>query len=411
MEETRLDNYDTGSAANAAADDVRHGDGEFSLYTEKIVVSPLVRYKKLLTVVRSVMIAAVVLILLCVAGIFANKYIISNDSSETAVRNPLILEKDEYDINGKSPALEGEEPDLSGRYYWIQFVKSVISKSVVQVGDNTAGIVVGEVDGDYIIITEYNSDWSRDDYYIKVDEEATVATTLLNVDNDTGMALIAANKSEMDANIDNLAVIIMGNSYEVHQNEIVIAIGRVQDNSEGYATGYITQITSDSGIDMLLDVLETNVELKAGDYAFVFDMNSELIGIANRKNEIYNEDSEHIIGISSLKPLIEKMSTAAPVAYLGVRSTNITKDVAEKFHFPDGIYVTGVELDSPAYKAGIQAGDIVSEINGETVATVQDLCDKVLAAAKGDTFKIKIMRTGKDGEYREIEYSMKLSSR
>ena len=203
----------------------------------------------------------------------------------------------------------------------------------------------------------------------------------------------------------------MGNSYDAKQNEIVIAIGRVQDNSEGYATGFITDITSDNGVDMAYDILETNVELKIGDYALVFDMNSSLIGISHSVDDTNGEAHEHIIGISSLKSLIEQMSKAVPVPYLGIKSTNITKDVAEKFHFPEGIYVTEVELDSPAYKAGIQAGDIIYGFNDEEVMAVQTLSDRILSLKKDDTVKVKVKRTGKGGEYREIEYSAKLAAR
>jgi S1-C subfamily serine protease len=271
--------------------------------------------------------------------------------------------------------------------------------------------VAGEVDGDYIILTEYNPEWSGEDYYVKVDEETLVSTELVSTDAYTGLALIAVNSETLNNAGVSPRVVKMGNSYEARQNEIVIALGRVQDNSEGYATGYITEVTSDSGIDMSLDILKTNVELKVGDYAFVFDINGYLLGIADSESGVTDDEEEHIIGISSLKPLIEKMSTAVPVAYLGIKCTNITKDIAEKFHFPEGIYVTEVELDSPAYKAGIQAGDIIYGIGDEEVVAVQTLSEKILSLNKDDTIKVKIKRTGKGGEYREIEYSAKLAER
>jgi S1-C subfamily serine protease len=357
------------------------------------------------------MVTAVVLILACIGVIFAHKYIQGKENSEVAARNPLVLEKDEYSIYSKSPALDAEEPDIEIRYYWIQYIMRNLTESILQIGDNTAGVVAGEVDGDYIILTEYNQDWSSDDYYVKVDEETTVSTVLVSTDEYTGLALLAVNSETLSNAGLSPRIIKMGNSYEASQNEIVIAMGRVQDNSEGYATGYITEVTSDSGIDMSLDILKTNVELKVGDYAFIFDINGNLLGIADSERGAADDEAEHIIGISSLKPLIEKMSTALPVAYLGIKCTNITKDISEKFHFPEGIYVTEVELDSPAYKAGIQAGDIIYGIDGEEVMAVQTLSEKILALNKDDTIKVKIKRTGKGGEYREIEYSAKLAER
>jgi S1-C subfamily serine protease len=403
MEDLKLENEDLDSTDQQGED--------FSLYTEKIVVNPLVKYKKLLAFVRGFMVTAVVLILACIGVIFAHKYIQGKENSEVAARNPLVLGKDEYSIYSKSPALDAEEPDIAGIYYWIQYIMQTISESLLQIGDNTAGVVAGEVDGDYIILTEYNQDWSSEDYYVKVDEETLVGTELVSTDEYTGLALIAVNRETLNNAGVSPRIIKMGNSYEALQNEIVIAMGRVQDNSEGYATGYITEVTSDSGIDMSLDILKTNVELKVGDYAFIFDINGYLLGIADSESGDTDDEAEHIIGISSLKPLIEKMSTAVPVAYLGIKCTNITKDIAEKFHFPEGIYVTEVELDSPAYKAGIQAGDIIYGIGDEEVMAVQTLSEKILTLNKDDTIKVKIKRTGKGGEYREIEYSAKLAER
>jgi S1-C subfamily serine protease len=403
MEDLKLENEDMDSNDQQGED--------FSLYTEKIVVNPLVKYKKLLAFVRGVMVTAVVLILVCIGVIFAHKYIQGKENSEVAARNPLVLGKDEYSIYSKSPALDAEEPNIAGKSYWIQYIMRNLNESVLQIGDNTTGVVAGEVDGDYIILTEYNQDWSREDYFVKVDEETQVSSTLISTDEYTGLALIAVNIETLNNAGLSPRIIKMGNSYEARQNEIVIAMGRVQDNSEGYATGYITEVTSDSGIDMSLDILKTNVELKVGDYAFVFDINGYLLGIANSESGAADDETENIIGISSLKQLIEKMSTAVPVAYLGIKCTNITKDIAEKFHFPEGIYVTEVELDSPAYKAGIQAGDIIYGIGDEEVMAVQTLSEKILSLNKDDTIKVKIKRTGKGGEYREIEYSAKLAER
>ncbi len=404
MEDKRLsDNQLEGADAG--------NQGDFPLYTEKIVVSPLVKYRKLLNIIKGIIIAVVILIIACIGGVLVHRYIKDKEAAEAVARNPLVLEKDEYNMYSRSPSLDSEEPDLSSKYYWIKAVMYNISKSIVQIGDNTVGIVAGEVDGDYIVVTEYNESWGSSDYYIKVNEEVRVSSTLLNTDKYSGLAVLAVNKKLLNDVQVEPAIIKMGNSYDARQNEIVIAIGRVQDNSEGYATGFITDITSDSGVDMAYDILRTNVELKAGDYALVFDMNSSLIGISYSVDDDNSGEQEHIIGISSLKPLIEQMSKAVPVPYLGIKSTNITKDVAEKFHFPEGIYVTEVELDSPAYKAGIQAGDIIYGFNDEEVMAVQTLSDRILSLKKDNTVKVRIKRTGKGGEYREIEYSAKLAAR
>lgn len=392
-------------------DENNDDQNDFSLYTEKIVVNPMVKYKKQLDSIKKIAIAAVVLIVVAVGTVIFAKYMKSRDVAEVNARNPLVIEKDEYDMYSKSPAMDPEEPDVSTRYYWIRNLMYNVSRTMVRIGDNTVGIIIGEVDGDYIILTEYNEYWENDKYYIRYGEEVSIATTVLSTDKHTGITLLAVNTETMSGTGMAPDVIELGNSYDVRQNEIVMALGRIQDNSEGYAAGFITEISSDSGIDMSYEIIKTSVEMQADDYALLFDMSGKLIGVSHTVCDDNDEKSEHIIGVSGIKTLIEQMSTALPVAYLGIKSTNITKDIAEKFHFPEGIYVTEVELDSPAYKAGIQAGDIITGLNGEKLESVQKFSDKILAMKKDDTVKVDIKRTGKGGEYRDIEYSAKLSAR
>ena len=147
MEDKRLsDNQLEGADAGNQVD--------FPLYTEKIVVSPLVKYRKLLNIIKGIIIAVVILIIACIGGVLVHRYIKDKEAAEAVARNPLVLEKDEYNMYSRSPSLDSEEPDLSSKYYWIKAVMYNISKSIVQIGDNTVGIVAGEVDGDYIVLTE-----------------------------------------------------------------------------------------------------------------------------------------------------------------------------------------------------------------------------------------------------------------
>ena len=69
--------------------------------------------------------------------------------------------------------------------------------------------------------------------------------------------------------------------------------------------------------------------------------------------------------------------------------------------------MSNVEPDSPALNGGIQAGDIITEINGKTVTSVTEIQEMFLKFSKEQTIQVKVMRHGRE-EYKEIVCSVTL---
>jgi membrane-associated protease RseP (regulator of RpoE activity) len=80
--------------------------------------------------------------------------------------------------------------------------------------------------------------------------------------------------------------------------------------------------------------------------------------------------------------------------YLGVRLLEMTPELREHFGAPqnEGVLVASVEADSPAAKAGIHVGDIITRANGERIESGSDLTRTVRRAKSGDTLKIDVSR-------------------
>ena len=83
--------------------------------------------------------------------------------------------------------------------------------------------------------------------------------------------------------------------------------------------------------------------------------------------------------------------------WLGVQIGELTKDIAEGLGLEgvEGVLINDVFEDSPAAKSGIEAGDVVLEIDGETVRAPEDLQFKVANKSVGSTVEIVINRSGK----------------
>jgi membrane-associated protease RseP (regulator of RpoE activity) len=80
--------------------------------------------------------------------------------------------------------------------------------------------------------------------------------------------------------------------------------------------------------------------------------------------------------------------------YLGVRLLEMTQELREHFGAPRdaGVLVAGVEADSPAQKAGIQVGDIITKAGGDPVETARDLARSTRGMKSGETLKVEVSR-------------------
>ncbi|HKF42793.1 MAG TPA: PDZ domain-containing protein [Thermoanaerobaculia bacterium] len=80
--------------------------------------------------------------------------------------------------------------------------------------------------------------------------------------------------------------------------------------------------------------------------------------------------------------------------YLGVRLLEMTPELRTHFGAPKdaGVLVASVEADSPAQKAGVQVGDIITKAGGETIESPRDLAHVARGMKSGETLKIDVSR-------------------
>ena len=93
-----------------------------------------------------------------------------------------------------------------------------------------------------------------------------------------------------------------------------------------------------------------------------------------------------------VKSIIETGSITKP--YIGVTVTAVSSE-AQAYGLPTGAAVRSVEEDSPAAKGGLEANDIITEVNGTTITSSSDLVSYVGEQAPGDELKLKVYRQGK----------------
>ena len=101
-----------------------------------------------------------------------------------------------------------------------------------------------------------------------------------------------------------------------------------------------------------------------------------------------------VFSSDSDEPLVWRFPRRARQGYLGIHLLEMTPELRAHFGAPKdaGVLVAGVESESPAAKAGIKVGDIVTRADGERVESGRDLTHVVRGMKSGETLKVEVSR-------------------
>ena len=137
----------------------------------------------------------------------------------------------------------------------------------------------------------------------------------------------------------------------------------------------------------------------------IINVKGEVVGIIDQS--VSGESSMNLVtayGITDLKDIIEQLSNGQAIPYIGVYGVDVTADI-EAQGIPKGVYVNEVETDSPAMAAGIQIGDIITELNGKSVETVAAYHSALMNLKSGERVKLSGKRQGNNG-YVDVDFTV-----
>ena len=193
----------------------------------------------------------------------------------------------------------------------------------------------------------------------------------------------------------------------------MIGIGSLFGYEEGLGYGIASSVEyHEIFADGQCGVIATDIAVAQSGTGVLIDQSGKVIGLIRQglfgeNGSEYPEVTANALGISDLKSEMELMLNGKNVPYAGIRGVTVTKDVAEEQAIPEGLYVTEVESDSPAMASGIQNGDVIQEVNGETVTGISSFENVMLDCAVGDLVKVQGKRRGSSG-YVDTEFTLSI---
>ena len=279
-----------------------------------------------------------------------------------------------------------------------------------------SGIVIAGTDTEYMILTTVESTEDTDSIKIKWNTGLEQDAKVRKADRMTGLAILAVDIEGMDeATKEACKVVNLGNSYLLKRGDMLVAVGSPMGTAHSTAYAWVSFIENGVKVtDGTVKLLFTNSNIETDKGSWILNNHGELIGWATNKFS----DRTAVASISDFKAILERMINGDKYAYLGIKASDLDlSNPEESFpeinnteEIPKGIYVMEVKINGPAYKTGIQPGDIITKIGDVTVNNIYHYQTMLENLQPGETVKVIAYRSGRD-EYKEIEYDMVVGSR
>ena len=256
-----------------------------------------------------------------------------------------------------------------------------------------SGVIVSE-DG-YILTNNHVVDKATD-IKIALPDKREFKGKVVGSDPKTDVAVVKISAT-------GLPTLAFGDSDKLQVGDYVFAIGDPFGIGETATMGIVSaKGRGGLAIEDYEDFIQTDAAINPGNSGgALINARGELIGINTAilaGNGGGNQGIGFAIPISMAHRVMDQILKNGKVTrgYLGVAIQDMNPDLAKAFNAPEGkgALIGDVSSDGPGAKAGLQKGDVIEEIDGQTVTGVNDLRLRIASTAPGTTVHLKLLRNG-----------------
>lgn len=268
-----------------------------------------------------------------------------------------------------------------------------------------SGVIISE-DG-YILTNNHIINSSSSSSYYEVgkankitvylyNDETEYAGTIIGTDEQTDLAVIKIDKTALTA-------AELGDSDSIQVGEFAMAIGNPLGMQSSVSSGTISavnrSVTSDN---VTYKLIQTDAAINSGNSGgALVNSQGQVIGINTLKMSGSGiEGMGFAIPINSTKDIYSQLIQYNKVKrpYIGISGRDLDAETAKANNLVEGVYVLSVEEFSAAEKAGIKNGDVITQIDGKDIKTMDELNEIKNSHSIGDEITLKISRSGKEKE-------------
>ena len=265
-----------------------------------------------------------------------------------------------------------------------------------------SGVIINAEEG-YVVTNNHVVD-NADEIIVKLTDGREFTAKKLGADKQSDIALL-----KIEA--DDLSEVALANSDQLRVGDFVVAIGTPFGLGQTVTSGIVSALgRSGLNIGGLEDFIQTDAAINRGNSGgALVNLNGELVGI---NTAIFGPNGGNVgigfaIPSNMMKSLVNQIVEFGEVrrGLLGILGRDVDAGIAEAMRSKSnkGAFIEEVVAESAAAKAGLSAGDIITEINGNTLSSFDELRAKVGSMGAGAEVDLTIVR---DGEEQVVEVTL-----
>ena len=283
-----------------------------------------------------------------------------------------------------------------------------------------SGFIVAKTKDNLMIATNNHVVSDATSLTVGFADDTTAKATVVGTDSSADLAVISVKiKDIKDSTASKIKVATLGSSDDLKVGEEVVAIGNALGYGQSVTTGVVSAKNREVSLtDGTMNLLQTDAAINPGNSGGVLiNMDGHVVGINNAKLEDTSvEGMGYAIPITTAKTILTDLMNASSVstkdaAFLGVVGRDINESYSSALGIPSGIYVSQVVSGSPAEKAGISAGDVITKFEGNNVSTMSGLKEKLALKKANTKVKITFKRANQSGTYEEKTVTVTLGKK
>ena len=267
-----------------------------------------------------------------------------------------------------------------------------------EVEGSGSGIIVGKNDDELLIATNYHVVEGADTLSVAFTDGNAVEASVKGFDEERDLAVVSVSLDDVeDDTMDAVSIANIGSSDDLKVGEQVVAIGNALGYGQSVTTGIVSaknrRMDSDNntvtdGSDDSSDgvnLIQTDAAINPGNSGgALLNMEGEVVGINSAKlasTEV--EGMGYAIAISDVTDILQNLMNEtsrdklddSEHGVLGIKGSSVSSEAVQMYGIPAGVFVKQVTEGGAADKAGLKANSVITEFNGKTVSSIDQLSE------------------------------------